>query len=157
MVSGQVPFVSASLFKWMEDETQRLWQMADAEEAFHTPAHGPVHGDVNEGNVLVTPARWFVVDWDDIALGDPAVEFAVLLWPMIYRGSRWRDFPIPDMDEGFARRMEICLRAQLLDEVIDPLADYVAARAVPSRQTEVRLAKRMRHEEALERYSTLYS
>ena len=47
------------------------------------------------------------------------------------------------MDERFARHMEICLRAQLLDEVIDPLADYVAARAVPSRETEVRLAKRM--------------
>jgi hypothetical protein len=52
MVSGQVPFVSASLFKWIEDETQRLWQIADAEDAFHTPAHASVHGDANEGNVL---------------------------------------------------------------------------------------------------------
>jgi len=139
------------------EETHRLWQIVGAEEAFHTPAHAPVHSDVNEGNVLVTPASWFVVDWDDIVLGDPAIEFAVLLWPMIYRGGRWRDFPLPDMDESFGRRIEICLRAQLLDEIIDPLADYVAARAVPSRETSVRLAKKLRHEEALERYTTLYS
>jgi hypothetical protein len=76
---------------------------------------------------------------------------------MIYRSRRWRDFPIPDVDESFARRMENCLRAQLLDEVIDPLADYVAARAVLSRVTEVRLAKRTRHSEALERHRTRYS
>lgn len=39
IVRGRVAFVSASLFQWMEDETQRLRQMVDAEAAFHTPAH----------------------------------------------------------------------------------------------------------------------
>jgi hypothetical protein len=50
----------------------------------------------------------------------------------------WRDLP----------RIE---GADLLDEVIDPLADYVAAGVVPSQQAEVQLVKRKRHEEALQR------
>jgi hypothetical protein len=36
--------------------------------------------------------------------------------------------------------------------VIDPLADYVEARVVPSQREDVQLVKRKRHEEALEKY-----
>ena len=50
----------------------------------------------------------------------------------------------------------MCLRAQLLDEVIDPLADYVAADVVPSKQLEVQAVKRRGHEEALEKYQSLW-
>ena len=152
---AQPSFVSASLFEWMRNETDRLRATADSLAAFHNAANKPVHGDLNEGNVLVTPNDWFVVDWDDLALGDPAVDFAVLLWPMVYRGHKWSEFPIPDVDDTFRERIEVCLRAQLLDEVIDPLADYVAADAVPAKQIEVKAAKRKGHEEALRRYSLL--
>ena len=85
----------------MRDETDRLQETADSIEAFHAPASDAVHGDLNEGNVVVTPNAWFVVDWDDLALGDPAVEYAVLLWPIICQGGkssrgsntrrRWKD------------------------------------------------------------------
>ena len=154
IATAQPSFVSASLFKWMRNETDRLRAAADSAAAFHNPAGYPVHGDLNEGNVLVTPNDWFVVDWDDLALGDPAVEFAVLLWPMVYQGRKWSEFSIPDVEDSFRERIEVCLRAQLLDEVIDPLADYVAADAVPSKQLEVQAAKRKGHEEALERYQS---
>ncbi len=50
----------------------------------------------------------------------------------------------------------MCLRAQLLDEVIDTVADYVEVRAVPSRQAEVQGVKKRRHEEALKRYTALW-
>ena len=156
VVAAQPSFVSASLLKWMRNETERLLATADSAPAFHNPAGDPVHGDLHEGNVLVTPNDWFVVDWDDLALGDPAVEFAVLLWPMVYQGRKWSEFSIPDVDDSFRERIEVCLRAQLLDEVIDPLADYVAADAVPSKQLEVQVVKRKRHEEALERYRSLW-
>jgi hypothetical protein len=69
----------------------------------------------------VTPHEWFVVDWDDLALGDPAVEFAVLLWPIVDQGGKWSEFSIPDVENGFRKRIEVCLRAQLLDEVIEHL------------------------------------
>jgi hypothetical protein len=59
---------------------------------------------------------------------------------------------MPYIDSDFQARIEVCFRAQLLDEVIDPLADYVAAAMVPSKQAEVQLIKRLRHEEALDRY-----
>jgi aminoglycoside phosphotransferase (APT) family kinase protein len=156
IAAAQPSFVSASLLKRMRNETDRLLATADSAPAFHNPAGDPVHGDLNEGNVLVTPNEWFVVDWDDLALGDPAVEFAVLLWPMAYQGRKWSEFSIPDVDDRFRERIEVCLRAQLLDEVIDPLADYVAAAAVPSKQLEVQVVKRKRHEEALERYQSLW-
>jgi aminoglycoside phosphotransferase (APT) family kinase protein len=153
---GRLPFVSLSLFNWMQRETGRLRETANSVQAFHNPALEPIHGDLNEGNVLIAPNDWFVVDWDDLALGDPAVELAVLLWPMIYKGKEWSEFSIPDLENGFAERIDLCLRAQLLDEVIDPLADYVEASAVPSKEAEVRLVKRKRHEEALERYEGFY-
>jgi len=140
----------------MRDETDRLQETADSIEAFHAPASDAVHGDLNEGNVLVTPNEWFVVDWDDLALGDPAVEFAVLLWPIIYPDGNCCELSILDVEDSVRKRIEVCLRAQLLDEVIDPLADYVAAGAVPSKQAEVQLVERKRHEEALERYRAVW-
>jgi aminoglycoside phosphotransferase (APT) family kinase protein len=149
---GRLPFLSSALLQWMRDEAGRLRAAAESVQAFHDRANDPVHGDLNEGNVIVTPNEWFVVDWDDLALGDPAVEFAVLVWPIVYQGGDWTDLNIPNVDSGFKRRIEVCFRAQLLDEVIDPLADYVAAGAVPSKQDEVQFVKRQRHEEALERY-----
>ena len=156
IATAQPSFVSASLLKWMRNEIDRLRATADSVSAFHNRAVDPVHGDLNEGNVLVTPSDWFVVDWDDLALGDPAVEFAVLLWPIVYQGRKWSEFSIPGVEDSFRERIEVCLRAQLLDEVIDPLADYVAADAVPSKQLEVQAVKRKGHEEALERYLSLW-
>jgi hypothetical protein len=150
---GDAPpsFVSSALLQWMRQETERLRERADSDPAFHRPADQPVHGDLNEGNVLVTPAEFFILDWDDLAIGDPGVDFAVLLWPMVSQGRSWRDF-FTELDDAFSSRIEVCLRAQLLDEVIDPLADFVAADAVPSRQAEVQLVKRTQHQDALERY-----
>jgi hypothetical protein len=75
---------------------------------------------------------------------------------MVYQGRKWSEFSIPDVDHSFRERIEVCLRAQLLDEVIDPLADYVAADAVPSKQLEVQAVKRKGHEEALKRYQSFW-
>jgi thiamine kinase-like enzyme len=148
------PFVSSTLFRWMQDQTQELREVANRIPAFHAPAVEPVHGDLNEGNVLVAVKDWFIVDWDDLALGDPAVEFAIVVWPLVYRaGKRWQDFLAAATGGGFAERIEICLRAQLLDEVIDTLADYVQAHVVPSEQSRVQQIKGAQHEEALRRYN----
>jgi hypothetical protein len=152
IVGAQLPFLTSVLLKWMRAETDRLQATADSIQAFHNRASEPVHGDLNENNVLVTQDSWFVLDWDDLAIGDPAIDFAVLAWPVVFEGGDWRELPMPYIDSDFQARIELCFRAQLLDEVIDPLADYVAAAMVPSKQAEVQLIKRQRHEEALERY-----
>jgi thiamine kinase-like enzyme len=152
VATSQLPFISSTLLSWMQDETGRLHEVACRVPAFQNPAIEAVHGDLNEGNILVTAKDWFVVDWDDLAIGDPAVDFAVLLWPIVREGGEWRNFFKSGTEEGFGERIEICFRAQLLDEVIDPLADYVEARVVPSQREDVQLVKRKRHEEALEKY-----
>src|SRR5689334_8961397 len=67
-------FISSELFQWMSDETLRLQEQAGATEAFDFSAIEPVHGDLHEGNLIVTSSGWFITDWDDLALGDPALE-----------------------------------------------------------------------------------
>jgi thiamine kinase-like enzyme len=156
-IRGDRPqFISSALLSWMEKETDRLHNAAGLVPAFQGPALAPVHGDLNEGNVLVAQNDWFVVDWDDLALGDPAIDYAVLLWPMVWEGEMWRDFVPKGVGDELGVRVDVCLRAQLLDEVIDPLADYVEAHAVPSKLTTTQLAKRERHEEALGRYRDVW-
>jgi thiamine kinase-like enzyme len=145
-------FITSGLLQWMHDETGRLRENVDSAKAFHGLAVEPVHGDLHEGNVIVTATDWFIVDWDDLALGDPALELAILVWPLVWKGQSWQGFVAGATDQRVAERMEVCFRAQLLDEVIDTVADYVEAETVPSRKTEVQLAKKLRHEEALHRY-----
>jgi hypothetical protein len=66
---------------------------------------------------------------------------------------------MPDFDRSarLRTRVELCLRAQLLDEVIDTVADYVQSGAFPSRQAEVQLAKKQQHEKALREYRANYT
>jgi len=150
-------FVSSAVFEWMQDQTRDLKEASNRVEAFHHPAVEPVHGDLNEGNVLVDTDGWHIVDWDDLALGDSALELAVLVWPVVYNtGIDWRKIYTRPVDAGFADRMELCLRAQLLDEVIDTVADYVTAGAVPSKQTQAKRIKKRQHEEGLKRYTMKY-
>ena len=40
----------------------------------------PVHTDPNPANVLVTPERTYLVDWDGIRLSDPMRDIGLLLW-----------------------------------------------------------------------------
>ncbi|MEI9814427.1 MAG: hypothetical protein WDO18_18090 [Acidobacteriota bacterium] len=75
---------------------------------------------------------------------------------MVWAGGDWRDYCRSGLDDSLAERLEICFRAQLLDEVVDSLADHIEAHAVPSKQAEVRLVKRHRHEEALEKYCRIW-
>ena len=148
----ELPFVSPRLLKCMREEIDRLCIAAVSEQAFHKSAMEPVHADLHENNVLVTTDSWFVLDWDDLALGDPAIDFAVLVWPIVFESGDWKDLPLAGTDIEIRKRLNVCFRAQLLDEVIDPLADYVAAGVVPSKQAEVQLVKRQQHERALKRY-----
>ncbi len=153
------PFVDLPTFDWMMSETRHLEGLARDLPIFQHPAASPTHGDLWPSNILVTPAGdWSIIDWDDLALGDPALEYSILL------GPQWRSGALtlpaaqallpPDPD--FRDRFAICLRALLLDEVIDSLADWIEAEFLPARREELRAAKEQVHRAALEQYREVY-
>jgi hypothetical protein len=154
------PFVTDAVLSWMERETRRLERMVREAAAFAGPAVSPVHGDLQANNLLLTGSgEWYVLDWDDLDLGDPALDYTVLLWPRLRMqpAGVWRDHPLPGAaDAALSARMTLYLRAKLLDDVIDVLADWVEATTVPERLTEIREQKRGEHEWARALYRQWY-
>jgi hypothetical protein len=60
VATSQLPFISSTLLSWMQGETVRLHEVASRLPAFQNPAIEAVHGDLNEGNILVTAKDWFI-------------------------------------------------------------------------------------------------
>jgi hypothetical protein len=154
------PFVSAELLAWMRAEAARLAGLVLASAAFQEPAESPIHGDLWPNNLLVTPeGDWYLLDWDDLTLGDPALDYITLLGPAPgdLRSSRWRELPAGYLSEGVGReRLPLYARATLLDWVIDPLADWVEAEVAPEHAGGVRAEKERVHREALALYGEWY-
>jgi len=143
----------------MMGETRELEGLARDLPAFQHPAGSPTHGDLWPNNILVTEdGRFFIIDWDDLALGDAALEFSIVL------GQLWRHSAITQAEieamlpaEPYVReRFHVCLRALVLDEVIDSLADWVESGFAPDLQPEIRPEKERIHREGLALYRQLY-
>jgi fructosamine-3-kinase len=164
VIADLPPFVSLATFDWMMSETRQLEALAHELEVFRQPAGAPLHGDLWEQNVLVgEDGRWYVVDWDDLTLGDPALEFGILLGPLLAHLPLAEREPLPAAiaavlpeDPALRERFAIYLRAYLLDEVIDSLADYVESAFAPEHQAEVQAEKQRVHEQALRLYQAYY-
>lgn len=158
------PFVPLATFDWMMSETRHLEALARELPAFQPPAGAPIHGDLWEHNVLVgDDGQWRVIDWDDLSLGDPALEFGILLGPLLAHLPPAQRQPLPALaeaalppDPALRERFELYLRAYLLDEVIDSLADYVESAFAPEHQAEVQAEKQRVHEQALALYQQFY-
>lgn len=162
--------VSHQLLGWMHRETRHLEQVARERSAFAGTAEAPIHGDLHEHNILIGTQtgvdtsgqqHWFVLDWDDLTLGDPALDYVMLLWPLLSSGaySSWHDCGVsaPPEDPHFDERMALYCRAQLLDGVIDTLADYVECEKLPlHEQARVKAQRQQQHQDSLQRYRTLY-
>ena len=89
--------------------------------------------------------EWWVLDWDSLAVGDEAEDFATLVWPLVNsQNEDWRTLLGGDWDGSFAVRMDMHLRAITLDYVIDVLADWAEC-DVPEWRDEVRLRKEAEH------------
>ena len=171
IVGDLPPFVPLSLLDWMMGETRELEGLARDLPAFQQPAGAPIHGDLWPGNILVTPdERFFIIDWDDLFLGDPALDYSILLGPLLLNGPFRKNDPfrkngalsqteIEHLLPGgadFRERFNLYLRALLLDQVIDSLADWVEAAFAPQHQSDLRSAKERAHQEALALYRQLY-
>jgi hypothetical protein len=153
------PFLCPTRLRWMDEQIDMLEQLARDSGAFAGAASVIVHRDLWWNNILVQPSgRWNIVDWDDVGLGDPAMDFSNVIFPLTCgpAARRWQDFSIPMEDEAFATRMALYRRVQMLDWVIDVLADWIDCREVPAVQEEVRARKQAEHEQFLRIYEAEY-
>jgi Ser/Thr protein kinase RdoA (MazF antagonist) len=66
-------------------ELERLVLDARAAER----SRGPIHGDADQKNFLVSPVRLLIFDWDMAGVGSPSQEIATaaLDWGGVYRGA----------------------------------------------------------------------
>jgi Ser/Thr protein kinase RdoA (MazF antagonist) len=134
------------------DRLQRLWQ--DIELA------SPIHGDLWLNNILWEDGdSWHILDWDDLQIGDPAMDLAMLTGPTsldlapLKRVDGFRGV----VSASVMERLRILGQAALLDWVIDPRADWIDAGLAPGVQGAVREKKQRVDTTALELYHTLYA
>jgi aminoglycoside phosphotransferase (APT) family kinase protein len=149
------PFVDDALVGWMRDEVARLGDIASSSDAFAERVTSVIHNDLWFGNVVIDGDDWWIVDWDRVALGDPAHDLSMLLFTALDDGadpSRW----LAGRDDAFVERFELGRRAMLLDFVVDSLADWAEADAVPSVADATRANREQFHRWALARYRALY-
>jgi len=147
------PFVSNALLDWMEQESKKVIAIGREHWAFEGVSRSACHLDLWQDNVMLDKSGgWWILDWDGLAVGDPAEDYATLLLPFVNRhGTDWRQVLGAKIDEAFEARMELHLRAITLDYVVDTLADWVDC-DVPEWMDEVRARKQREHVEYLDLY-----
>jgi hypothetical protein len=153
------PFVSAETLAWMEAEVMRLDAWTRTSAAFTVLADRPVHSDTWSNNILVGEGgRWHLLDWDNLCLGDPMLDFAILLWPVVHagRGELPPEYVGLAPDPAARERLVLYLRACLLDSVVDVLADWIDVEAVPEHRDHVRAVHQVTHERCLALYRQRY-
>ncbi|HEU0298773.1 MAG TPA: phosphotransferase [Longimicrobium sp.] len=154
------PFVSPETAEWMRAEAKALQGAVRAAPAFARAADAPTHGDLWLDNLLVTPAgEWYVLDWDDLAPGDPALDWGMLFGPARGDLRTAMDRALPPAlaaDAAVRERLALYARASLLDWIIDPLSDWIAATEAPEHIGEVRAEKERIHRAALAAYRARY-
>jgi Ser/Thr protein kinase RdoA (MazF antagonist) len=150
-----LPFVDNAALAWMHAETDALREHALRSAAFDEEVDNPIHGDLWYGNVLVDGDRWWIIDWDDLKIGDPAHDLSLISFTELDGAAQscpWLD----SRDRAFMERFSLYLRAALLTFVIDPLADWVEAEAFPDVRDAARTHRENLHRWALARYRRLY-
>jgi aminoglycoside phosphotransferase (APT) family kinase protein len=154
------PFLSRRHLGWMQKEADELADRVRESDSFEHPADKPIHSDLWVNNVMVDRrGKWHMLDWDGLQLGDPVMDWAMLLGPS-------RDRPKALVEEevsthaplGAAERQRLGFyaRAGLLDWVIDPLSDWVEAANEPEHGEQIRRANQRVHEQAAAEYRRAY-
>ena len=151
--------VDDSLLAWMEHETRELCRTVRKSTAFEVEARWPTHGDLYEGNSLLTDdGAWYVFDWDDLALGDPVADYIIVLRHPARRDPdfEWRSFNVGATEEGFGERMRFYARASLLYNVVDGLAEHLGLDASNPLLSAISREKREAFESGLALYRERY-
>ena len=154
------PFVSPALLEWIRGEVAALESAVSAAPAFAEPADAPAHADLWLNNLLVAPGgEWYVLDWDDLGLGDPAMDWCMLFGPTRadLRPATERALPpAVTADPAVRERLALYARASLLDWMLDPLSDWIGATEAPEHIKEVRAEKERIHRASLAAYRARY-
>jgi len=106
-------YLAKDLHAYLCDEVEALGALVDGLDA---AVSSPVHGDPWHENWLLAPDRLWLLDWEDLTVGDPVVDDAVLRHDAL--GSDHHHWP----DEP---RYAVARQALMLDAVIDGAADWV--------------------------------
>ncbi|WP_235533002.1 phosphotransferase [Paenibacillus sp. Leaf72] len=145
---------------WFGEEIGRLRDTVLRTPAFLLPASDVVHNDMNSNNVLTSSRHGFrIIDWDDLSgQGDAAMDYSVLLWPLLHDPScpLWKEKVLAGAGAEVIERLELYFRAKLLDDVIDVLADYVEAEQVPEHREEAQRKAKAIHLHAYPQYLAKY-
>lgn len=144
----------ASTMAWLAAEAEML-----AEEGRRwlpdDPARSPIHGDLWLANLLADGSEWWVLDWPGLRLGDPAADWAMLLFESWVCGAEPNDFLPPE--PALRDRAHLHLRAASFDAIVDPVADLTEMPGGVPGAEPIRAAKRNESRAALRRYRRLYS
>ena len=137
-------YVAKDLHAYLADEVEALGILiADLDG----PVDAPVHGDPWHENFLVSPERLWLLDWEDLSVGDPVVDDAILLHDALGTDPHlWPDEPV----HAVARR------ALMLDAVVDVAADWVEAGLLTGGDPLVRRRKETAYLAGLEAYRNAY-
>jgi aminoglycoside phosphotransferase (APT) family kinase protein len=106
-------YLAKDLHAYLADEVEALGLQVDGLEE---PVRSAVHGDPWHENWLHGPDRLWLLDWEELTVGDPVVDDAILRHDAL--GSDHHHWP----DEP---RYAVARRALMLDAVIDGAADWV--------------------------------
>lgn len=150
------PFVSSERLDWLVEESRRLTGAIVREPAFAGAASAPTHGDVWLENVLTTDDGWFLLDWDELGPGDPAMDLGMLGGPIPADLARREDFAELELTDAERVRIRWYRRAALLDWTIDTLADWCEAERWLTDPAPFRARNRDLHQRAYTTYRNLY-
>lgn len=100
-------YVAPDVLVWMTEEVEAFAALLAA-PAFDEPVHAAIHGDPGRDNVLVGTDRWWLLDWEDLAVGDPVVDESIVA-----------------PGRGDSPRHRVGHRAVMLDAAVDGAADWV--------------------------------
>ena len=106
-------YVAKDLHAYLTDEVEAFGILVDE---LDEPVHAAVHGDPWHENWLVAPDRLWLLDWEDLSVGDPVVDDAVLRHDAL--GTDRQHWP-------HTQAHAVARRALLLDAAVDAAADWV--------------------------------
>lgn len=154
------PFVSQDTFDFMKDEATKLRERVQKIAEFQVFTSTPIHSDIWANNLMIAETGdWFLIDWDGLKIGDPSLDYAMLLGPAKNSWSRRgdpSDFGL-SLPADARARIPHYHQAMLLDWVIDPLADWIEASQHLEWRDKVRAENEKNHLAALQCYRSLYT
>ncbi|HET6937445.1 MAG TPA: phosphotransferase [Nocardioides sp.] len=106
-------YVAKDLHAYLADQVDVLGALVDT---LDDEVHSAVHGDPWHENVLLAPERMWLIDWEELTIGDPVLDDAILRHDALGTDPHvWPDTPAAT----------VARRALMLDGVVDNAADWI--------------------------------